>query len=247
MGESVLQLSAIPFRDQQRAAANLEAIGKRVPDAVTRLVASLLADSPDPDSALNLFERLCAEMDIGVLRLMETHPFLIHYALTVFASSQYLGETLIQNPDLLHGLAREKNLDRSQSREDYSERFARLRARSSEGDFSALLARFKRREYIRIMLRDVLRIASMAEITVEISALSDVLIEKAWTECDSALRKRYGAPQHLGNEERLLDTDFAVLSLGKLGGSELNYSSDVDLLFLFEDGENPAVEALHNR
>jgi len=247
LGESVLQLSAIPFRDQQRAAANLEAIGKRVPDVVTRLVASLLADSPDPDSALNLFERLCAEVDIGVLRLMETHPFLIHYALTVFASSQYLGETLIQNSDLLHGLAREKNLDRSQSREDYSERFARLRARSSEGDFSALLARFKRREYIRIMLRDALRIASMAEITVEISALSDVLIEKAWTECDSALRKRYGAPQHLGNEERLLDTDFAVLSLGKLGGSELNYSSDVDLLFLFEDGENPAVEALHNR
>jgi glutamate-ammonia-ligase adenylyltransferase len=247
LSESALQLSAIPFRDQQRAAANLEAVGKRVPEVVTRLVTSLLADSPDPDSALNLFERLCAEVDRGVLRLLETHPFLIHYALTIFGASKYLGETLIQNPDLIHSLAREKNLDRSESQEDYSERFARLRARSSEADFSALLARFKKREYIRIMLRDVLRIASMAEITMEISALSDVLIEKAWIECDSALRKRYGAPQHLGVEQRVLETDFAVLSLGKLGGNELNYSSDIDLLFLFEDGENPSSDGLHNR
>src|SRR5579859_6628460 len=138
MGQGTIQLSAIPFRDQQRALANLEAIGKRVPDAVTQLVASLLADSPDPDSALNFFERLCLDADLSVLKLMESHPFLIHYVLTVFGYSQYLGDTLIQNPDLLHSLARERNLDRSQSREDYSERFARLRARSSESDFSAL-------------------------------------------------------------------------------------------------------------
>lgn len=247
LSESVLQLSAIPFRDQQRALANLDAIAGRVSEDSTRLLASLLADSPDPDSALNLFERLSSEADSGLLRLMETHPFLIHYALTVFGYSQYLGETLIQNPDLIHSLAREKNLDHSQSREDYSERFARLRARSTEGDFSALLARFKKREYIRIMLRDVLRMAGLAEITAEISTLSNVLIEKAWIECDSALRKRHGAPQHLGNEQRLFDTDFAVLALGKLGGNELNYNSDVDLLFLFEDGENPDADGLHNR
>ena len=247
MSQGAIQLPAIPFRDQQRALANMEAIARRVPEAATQLVAALLADSPDPDSALNFFERLCTEADASVLRLMESHPFLIHYVLTVFGYSQYLGDTLIQNPDLLHSLARERNLERSQSREDYGERFARLRARSSESDFSALLARFKKREYIRIMLRDVLRMAALADITVEISALSDVLIEQAWIECDSALRKRYGAPQHLGNEQRLLDTGFAVLSLGKLGGNELNYNSDVDLLFLFEDGENPASNGLHNR
>ncbi len=108
LSDSVLQLSAIPFRNQQRASANLEAIGQRVPEAITRLLTSLLADFPDPDSALNLFERLCSETDSGVLRLMESQPFLIHYALTVFGYSQYLGETLIQNPDLFQGLARER-------------------------------------------------------------------------------------------------------------------------------------------
>ena len=246
MSESVLQLSAIPFRNQQRASANLEAVGQRVPEPITRLLTSLLADSPDPDSALNLFERLASQAEAGVLRLLELHPFLIHYALTVFGCSQYLGEALIQNPDLFYALARERNLDGSQSREDYRERFARLRARSLESDFSTLLARFKKREYIRIMLRDVLRIASLAEITAEISVLSDVLIEQAWIECDSALRKRYGAPQHL-REQRVRDTGFAVLSLGKLGGNELNYNSDVDLLFLYEDGDNPSAEGIENR
>jgi len=246
VSESVVQLSAIPFRDQERASANLEAVSQRVPQTVTRFLASLLADSPDPDSALNLFERLCSHADSGALRSLEAHPFLIHYALTVFGCSQYLGEALIQNPDLFYAFARERNLDGSQSREDYRERFARLRARSLESDFSTLLARFKKREYIRIMLRDVLRIASLAEITAEISVLSDVLIEQAWIECDSPLRKRYGAPQHL-REERVRDTGFAVLSLGKLGGNELNYNSDVDLLFLYEDGENPSAEGIGNR
>ena len=247
LSEIVLQLSAIPFRDQQRAAANLEAVGKRVPETVTRLVASLLADSPDPDSALNLFERLCTEVDPGVLRLMESHPFLIHYALTVFASSKYLGETLIQNPDLIHSLAREKNLDRSQSREDYSERFARLRARSSESDFSALLSRFKKREYVRIMLRDVLGIATLAETTAELSALADVMIEAALREAENVLGARHPAAQHLDAEGRLAPTPFCVLSLGKLGGNELNYSSDVDLLYIFGDGQEPPHASISNR
>ena len=246
LSQSVLQLSAVPFRNQQRAAANLEAVSRRVPESVTRLLPSLLADSPDPDSALNLFERLCSQADLGALRSLESHPFLIHYALTAFSCSQYLGEALIQNQDLFYALARERNLDGSQSREDYRERFARLRARSLESDFSTLSARFKKREYIRIMLRDVLRIASLAEITAEISVLSDVLIEQALIECDSALRKRYGAPQHV-HEQRVRDTGFAVLSLGKLGGNELNYNSDVDLLFLYEDGENPSAEGIGNR
>ena len=55
---------------------------------------------------------------------------------------------------------------------------------------SMLLARFKRREYVRIMLRDVLKIAPLAETTAEISALADVLIETALHEADSELQKR---------------------------------------------------------
>src|SRR5438105_11607709 len=107
-----------------------------------------------------------------------------------------------------------------------------------------LLARFKRREYVRIMLRDVLGIAALADVTAEISALSDVLIEAALADCALAMQNRFGSPQRLDPDGRLMPVPFSVLSLGKLGGNELNYNSDVDLMFLFGNGEFPAEAAL---
>ncbi|MBV9609526.1 MAG: glutamine-synthetase adenylyltransferase, partial [Acidobacteria bacterium] len=203
-------------------------------------MATLLADSPDPDAALNYFERLCNEGSQELMRLFERNRVLVHYAILVFGYSQYLGETLIQNPDLFHTLSRQKSLDRLYSREDFRESFARFRSPSFETDISQLLARFKRREYVRIMLRDVLRIGTLADTTAEISALSDVLIEESLQHADTALRNRFGPPQHMDAQERLVETPFAILALGKLGGNELNYSSDVDLMFLYGDGERPA-------
>ena len=142
---------------------------------------------------------------LDVIRSLERHPQLLHYALALFANSQYLGETLIQNPDLLPGLLREDSLGRVQSAEDFAGAFARFRCPlHSRADTSLLLARFKRREYVRIVLRDILGIATLAEITAEISALTDVLIEEALRVCESNLRKRYGTPQHYDAENRLV-------------------------------------------
>jgi glutamate-ammonia-ligase adenylyltransferase len=240
-------ISQIAFHDPEAAARNLERIAARAPRGVLDALPTLLTGSPDPDAALNLFDKLCAEGSDESLRLLDRHRGLIHYALAVFGNSQFLGETLIQNPDLLQQLAREKNLDRSHSREDFEESLARFRTRSFEADTALALARFKRREYIRIMLRDVLGLATLAETTGEISALSDVLIAEALRKADSALGKRYGPPRHNDAQGRLVDTPFAVLSLGKLGGNELNYSSDVDLMFLHGDGEPPAAGEISNR
>src|SRR5947207_1997995 len=219
---------AISFQDQQTSRQNFERVSGRLSAGLASALVSLLADSPDPDSALLLFERLAAEVSADSLALIERHPFLAHYAIAVFGSSRYLGETLVQNSDLLQTFLREKKLDRSFSHEEFSEALARFRSASFERDNSLLLARFRRREYIRIMLRDVLRIAPLAETTAEISALSDVLIQEALREAKSAMERRFGLPQRLDALGRAVNTPFAVLSLGKLGGSELNYSSDID-------------------
>ena len=240
-------ISHLAFRDPEAAARNLERIATRAPRGVVDALPTLLAGSPDPDAALNLFEKLCEQGSAETLRLLDRHRGLIHYALAIFGYSQFLGETLIQNPDLLQQLAREKSLDRSHSREDFEESLARLRARSLDADTALALARFKRREYVRIMLRDVLGLATLADTTGEISALSDVLIAAALAEADSVLRKRYGPPRHSDEHGRLVETPFTVLSLGKLGGNELNYSSDVDLMFVHGDGEPPAAGDISNR
>jgi glutamate-ammonia-ligase adenylyltransferase len=241
------RFEAVPFHDSQAARENLEHVSLKLSPVLVNALPALLSESPDPDSSLLLLDRLVSEASTGTLQAIEAHPFLAHYAIAVFGHSRYLGETLIQNTDVLQTFLREKKLDRSFSREEFSEGLARFRSRSFERDNSLLLARFKRREYLRIMLRDVLRIAPLAETTAEISALSDVLIQEALREAESAMEHRSGLPQHLDAEGRTVNTPFAVLSLGKLGGNELNYSSDIDLLYIYRDGPEPPGAAMSNR
>ena len=237
----------VPFIDTSAARSLFGRVAALVSPALAAAIPGLLAESPDPDSSLLLLERLASEPSGEILRLLNRHHFLAHYAIVVFGHSRFLGETLLQNTDLLQGFLRERNLDRSFSREEFHEALARYRSRSFETDISLLLARFKRREYVRIMLRDVLKLAPLAETTAEISALADVLIEEALREAESRLQRRYGVPQHMDSEGRLVNTPFAVLGLGKLGGNELNYSSDVDLMYIFGDGEEPPGARISNR
>jgi glutamate-ammonia-ligase adenylyltransferase len=245
--DSAVLPANVQFRDLEAARRNLARIRQLAPAGVQDALAALLPSSPNPDAAVNQFERLAESASPDLLRLLEKHQFLIHYAVVVFASSSWLGETLIHNTDLFHGFVRDKSLDRSHSREEFQESFARMRSRSFETDTAVLLARFKKREYVRIMLRDVLGVATLAETTAEISALSDVLIEEALREVHSQLQHRYGSPQRLDPEGRVTDSRFAVLSLGKLGGNELNYSSDIDLLYLYDGGVEPPRAEISNR
>src|SRR3954470_13046427 len=240
-------LDVIPFHDPKAAREHFGPLNERLSVSLAKALPALLEDCPDPDRALLLFDRLLSESSSETLRLIESHAFLAHYAIAVFGNSNYLGETLVRNPDLLQTFLREKKLDQSFSHDECSEALARFRSRSFERDVSLLLSRFKRREYVRIMLRDVLRISPLAETTSEISALSDVLIQNALREAESAMENRFGLPQHLDAVGRAVTTPFAVLSLGKLGGSELNYSSDIDLLYLYGDGHESPTAQISNR
>ena len=239
--------SPVQFRDPDTAARNLARIRELIPARVYESLSALLPAAPNTDAAVNQFERLAETASPELLALLEKYPALVHYAVVVFGYSPWLGETLVHNSDLFYGFVRERNLDRTHSREELQESFARMRSCSFETDTAALLARFKRREYIRIMLRDVLGVATLAETTAEISALADVLIEEALRESDALLQHRFGTPQHRDAENRVVDSRFAVLSLGKLGGNELNYSSDIDLLFLYDGGMEPAGAEISNR
>ncbi len=239
--------AGITFRDPQTSISILSHVTKRISPALAVALPSLLAESPDPDSALILFDRLISESPGELTQVLDQHNVLAHYAIVIFGHSRFLGETLIQNTEILQSFLRERNLDLSFSAAHFQESLSRFRALSFESDVSLLLARFKRREYLRIMLRDVLKIAPLAETTAEISALADVLIDEALRDAESALQRRYGTPQHLDAEGRLVDTHFSVLSLGKLGGNELNYSSDVDLMYIFGDGLESPEASVSNR
>jgi glutamate-ammonia-ligase adenylyltransferase len=227
-------LSQVRVAAPERALRNLKAISGCLPPAVTASLPNLLADSPDPDGALNLFERLCHGASPELLALLRQYSFLPHYAMLVFGYSPYLGDTLITSPDLFVTLARRAELERTWSRDEY-EHLLRGWLAQQESAGPEALALFKRRCYIRILLRDVLGIATMSETAAEISALADAAIAHSLQSAEVSLRRRLNMPEQNGS------TPLAVLGLGKIGGNELNYSSDVDLLFLYDDEASVAA------
>jgi len=87
---------------------------------------------------------------------------------------------------------------------------------------------WKGREMVRIALREVADVAPLEETTSELSQVAEICIRRVFDHWNRELRQRYGSPE----------ADFAILALGKLGGNELNHSSDVDLIFLYsEEGQ----------
>ena len=104
------------------------------------------------------------------------------------------------------------------------------------------LAKFRRRQILRIMIRDVMGLGTLPEITGELTAVADALVEVAYERIYQDLVAQYGQPR---SEDLREESYFAVIALGKMGGEELNYSSDIDLMFLYSANGQTAGPAKH--
>ena len=233
-----MQFASIEFEDRAKAASNLERLEEQLSPTLLTPLASLLSQSPDPDGALNLLERYAQGAPPQVLADLARYPIALSYLVAIFGYSGYLAETLLSEPQLVVQFARDRNFTKLKSREDLMQDFARFSTTNPDPWLAALLARFKRRNYLRIVLKDVLRFSTLGETTLELSTLADVILSDAYLFCDRELEKRYGEPQYRDAQGRIARAGFSIISLGKLGGNELNYNSDIDLLFLYShDGE----------
>ena len=92
------------------------------------------------------------------------------------------------------------------------------------------MRQFKEREMLRIAARDLAQLGGLPEIIQEISDIADICLHSVWQVCYAQLRQRYGLPYHKDSQGCWRPTAGGVLGLGKLGGQELNYSSDVDVI-----------------
>ena len=232
------EFSVVSFQDRDKAEANLARLEQQLAPTLMAPLASLLSESPDPDGALNLLERYSAEAPADVLGDLARFPTALTYLVAIFGYSASLAETFLADPGLPVQFARDRNFTKLKSKEDLMQDYARFATTTPELWLSAQLAHFKRRNYLRIVLKDVLHLSTLGETTLELSALADVILANALLYCDQELEKRYGQPQYRDAQGRIVRSGFSIVSLGKLGGNELNYSSDIDLLFLYShDGE----------
>jgi glutamine synthetase adenylyltransferase len=106
-----------------------------------------IAASGNPDQAVLQLEVLLQQNSAEALSAFESSALALRSCVALFGSSQWLGQTLLQNPDLLQLFARPLGLARAREAEDFREQFARFRLRSHQTPLAMLLARFKRREY----------------------------------------------------------------------------------------------------
>ena len=156
----------------------------------------------------------------------------------MFSGSRALGELLVAHPDWLSVLeaGRLKFPRRAEGFQREVEGWLKpeLAARDYKGALTEL-RRFKQREMLRIAARDLARLGNVVEITREISDVADVCLNTVWRICRQQFFEKFGQPYHQDAEGHWQPTEFCVLGMGKLGGQELNYSSDVDVLFLYND------------
>jgi glutamate-ammonia-ligase adenylyltransferase len=203
------------------------------PDDIDNFISTL----PDPEGARAFLSRLRARDYASPIDLDHDRLTLAHL-LTLAGNSPFLAETLLRHPENIAWLKAEteRNFDRIKSREQLSEELARFVTRAMDVDDATRLARFKRREMLRIYLRDCLQIATLSEVTEELSNLADVILSYSLARAHQVLTNLHGTPQTHDQRGRIEKSEFAVLALGKLGCRELNYASDIDLLFLYSAG-----------
>ncbi|MBI5755742.1 MAG: bifunctional [glutamate--ammonia ligase]-adenylyl-L-tyrosine phosphorylase/[glutamate--ammonia-ligase] adenylyltransferase, partial [Nitrospirae bacterium] len=241
-------LSNLGFTDCRRAAGNLQLLRSDIvqPHIFDRLLPSILEsaiDTPDPDMSLNNLERFVSyyEEKEKVFLFLSSHKDVLPVLLLLFGSSQYLSNFLFSAPqEYLLWLSTPDLLRRSIDRESGLEYLRKeISHKTSIEEVKSLLRRFRKREYVRIALRDMLGYGTLAEITQEISTVADISIQIAYEICNRDLDKRYGSPMWTDKDGNTHKCAFTVIGMGKHGGEELNYSSDIDIMFLYtsEKGE----------
>jgi [glutamine synthetase] adenylyltransferase / [glutamine synthetase]-adenylyl-L-tyrosine phosphorylase len=245
-------LAQCGVRDQEQARKNLEilraALGAEGFKEFLPGLLSSLARAGDPDMALNNLERFLSALgDLpSFLPLCRTQPDLLLSLITVFGASRFLSTYLVTLADeSLKFLSDPGFLAHPSDRQSVLQRLAPLSC--PQGDdkaFFRILRLFRKQEMLRIGLRDLLGKADLRETVSDLSDLAEVCLQKAYEWADAGLRSRHGKPMIEGPDSTRIPAGFAVIAMGKLGGRELNFSSDVDLMYVYTgDGETEGVSS----
>ncbi|MFO0951597.1 MAG: bifunctional [glutamate--ammonia ligase]-adenylyl-L-tyrosine phosphorylase/[glutamate--ammonia-ligase] adenylyltransferase, partial [Isosphaeraceae bacterium] len=222
----------IPFLSQARCRHFFAAIAPRILEAVGR--------APDPDMALNNLEKVSASLGAKAVlwELFSFNPPSLRLYVELCSTSQFLSEILINNPGMIDDLMDSLVVDRPQSAAAIRAELAEL-CKGAE-DLGPILMGFRNKEWVRIGTRDILGREPIREVTRELADVAEAVVSEAAREQWKQRSVRFGTPRCAEDGRR---ARWAIIGLGKFGGRELNYHSDLDLVFLLEcNGETAGGE-----
>ncbi len=214
--------------------------------------------TPSPDLALNAFERLVGVILPADLAEISLRKKRLAQFVLLCGSSPFLVNLIFKAPHAFRWLFLENAIDKARSGD---EMLSVLRSRDNDAlDFSALmrvLREFKRLEILRIAARDLNGLAPLEEVTAELSNLAAAALHMAYEVCRRCLVREHGVPL-MRAEPGPREAEMTVIGMGKLGGQELNFSSDIDIIYFYESdkgetsgvgsdsGETKGVVSLHS-
>jgi glutamate-ammonia-ligase adenylyltransferase len=258
------RLAALGFANPDRAMAHLRGLTAGLSRRATVLRAMLpvmlpwLAEAPDPDGGLAALRVLAERLGdrAALLGMLRDNPATAELLCTVLGASRLLGDLLARHPELLTAMADEGGLAAPRPVGELTAEATAIVGRQQ--DPAAAwdgLRRFKRRELVRVAVRDLAGRAAVEDVGAELTALAEACLEAglqvaARTVVGDAGRPpggsegpQGGPPERpAGDELGGLPLRLAVLGMGKLGGGELNYVSDLDVVFCHEPATGADAE-----
>ncbi|MBI4962942.1 MAG: bifunctional [glutamate--ammonia ligase]-adenylyl-L-tyrosine phosphorylase/[glutamate--ammonia-ligase] adenylyltransferase [Desulfomonile tiedjei] len=193
----------------------------------TQLTAEIL-DSPNAKATAGRMDDLLRAPSTGLVTTILCDSEMRMPFLAVVGGSRFLFSILLRNPHLLESLflSRGYELRKSRGNKDRELR-ERLGGISETDGLDRVLRLYKEEDYLRTGCRDLAGLAGVVEVMEELSDLAAASIQAAVSFHQRRLNAKHGLPP--GVEE---DTGFVVMGLGKVSGKELNFSSDVDIMYL---------------
>jgi len=198
---------------------------RRQIDRLLPMMIAGAAGTPDPDRAVLHLERFLDSIGpkAGFFILLEENPRLVEVLSTLFGSSDYLSNVLINHPGILDSLIDRRSAQLVKDRTTFTTDLDT--ALGGEDDFEVRLGvirRFKNEETLRIGLYDLLGELSLGQVQGQLTDLAEVVMARTLDLAAETVFK--GRPE--------TPLPLAVMGLGKLGGKEMSYSSDLDLIFI---------------
>jgi len=236
------------FKEPARAYDNLVAVRDGevyVPPSTKRLrimrtlgpaLVDELTRSSDPDQALFNLAKFSHSIGgrTGFLTLLAENPKTLHLLITLFAESQFLTDLFLNRPELIDTLIRVDLTHVTKNREQMLGEMHSALSRCDDTESKLnTLRRYKNEEFIRIGLHDLGGAIDLLETLHQLSDLADASVQAVLNVTLAELNKNYGAVPH---------GHFTVIGGGKMGGRELDYNSDLDLIFVYDAGEEAESE-----
>ncbi|MDB4952669.1 MAG: glutamate-ammonia ligase adenylyltransferase [Myxococcales bacterium] len=197
----------------------------------------LTLGAPEPADALRRAERLFDAAAQSGLDLGSLDDSARMVATLACQRAPYLATLLTRDPHRLSRVANDPYLRREKPREVLAAEVADWCAQTP--DLRVALRRVRADELVRLGVRE-LELGLDTEVGRELARLADVAFDAAIRRCDADLRARYGPPLYIDDDGAQREATLSVVGMGKLGGEELNFSSDVDVIYVYSSDHGEA-------